>query len=472
MVCCLCLSLLACQGRGTDLAEIRLATAQAPLNLDPRYASDAASERINRLLYQSMVSFDAHFQAQPQLADWQQVDALHYYFRLKTPLSHFHDGSLLRAQDVVATYQSLLVLKDSPHTAEFSNIAALQALDDTTLALTLHQADSLWPSRMTIGILPAKLIAQKHDFSHDPVGSGPLKFVSWPQDVVLQRVQDGQNIRILEVKDPTVRMLKLLRSEVDLLQGDLAPELVRYLKQQSTLQVLDSTGVNFSYIGLNLQDAELRKPLVRQALAHAIDRPAIIQQVMLSNTRLANSILPPEHWAGNPDLVGYDYNPALSRQLLQQAGIKLPLKLVYKTSTDAQRVRLATIMQAQMQAAGIELQINSLDWGTFFADVQQGKFQLYGLTWVGIKTPDIYHLAFHSDAIPPAGANRGHLRDSQLDKLLDAQNWQAASQRIHQQLPYIPLWYEGQFAAMQQNIMGYSLSADGNWDGLVTVTRQ
>ena len=133
---------------------------------------------------------------------------------------------------------------------------------------------------------------------------------------------------------------------------------------------------------------------------------------MVQSSRIAGAILPPEHYAGNGKLPAYDYNPALSKKLLQEAGLKLPLKLVYKTSTDAQRVRFATILQAQMAAAGIHLEIRSLDWGTFFEDVKQGNFQLFGLTWVGIKTPEIYAKAFGSDSFPPNGFNSGKYADS------------------------------------------------------------
>ncbi len=157
--------------------------------------------------------------------------------------------------------------------------------------------------------------------------------------------------------------------------------------------------------------------------------------------------------------------------MLQEAGVALPLRLVLKTSTDAQRVRLATILQAQMKPAGIDLEIRSLDWGTFFDDVKHGKFQLYGLTWVGIRTPEIYRLAFHSRSVPPAGANRGQLQDKVLDALIDRQDWKGATARIHALMPYAPLWYEGQFAVMRTSLEGYRPAPDGNWDGLAVIRK-
>jgi peptide/nickel transport system substrate-binding protein len=285
------------------------------------------------------------------------------------------------------------------------------------------------------------------------------------------RVSDGQKISLLEVKDPTVRVLKLLHGEADVLQGELPPELVKYLQTKPDVVVKTNRGANFSYLGLNMQDPVLKNLKVRQAIAHAIDRDAIIQKVMVLNTRVASAILPPEHYTNQHPLPIYEYKPALAKQLLIEAGIKLPLKLVYKTSTDAQRVRFATIMQAQMLPAGIALEIRSLDWGTFFEDVKQGNFQLYGLTWVGIKTPEIYEKAFGSNSIPPNGFNRGRYADSALDQLLLDENWQAATARIHSQLPYIPLWYEGQFAATRKEIHNFSPKPDGNWDDLATISR-
>lgn len=464
----------ACSDQRSSNAAINFAIAQAPLNLDPRYATDAASARVNRLIYQSLVDFDANSKPVPSLASWERLNATQYRFSLKQNRTLFHHKKVLTTRDVKATYDSLVTLRDSAQAAEFSNIKTIQVMNDETILFNLKQSDNNFPAKLIIGILPQDLIAQKHDFSHYPIGNGALAFVSWRNKLTLKRVQDHQQISLIEVKDPTVRVLKLLRGEVDLLQGDLPPELVKYLQTKPEVIVKTVTGANFSYLGLNMQEPILSRLKIRQAIAHAIDSNAIIQKVMVSSTRVATAILPPEHYTNalNPTLQPYAYNPALSKQLLTEAGIQLPLKLVYKTSTDAQRVRFATIMQAQMQPAGIQLEIKSLDWGTFFEDVKQGNFQLFGLTWVGIKTPEIYAKAFGSQNFPPNGFNRGHYADTQLDALLAKEDWPAATQRIHQQLPYIPLWYEGQFAAMRKGIENYAPKPDGNWDDLTTITKQ
>ncbi len=474
-----CAALLAaCQKPTTTSSEINFAIAQMPLNCDPRYATDAASERVNRLIYQPLVDFDAASKPAWILGRSDAGSDTTYRFSLIKNRATFHNGAALTAADVKATYDSFLsdspfYLKDSPHTAEFANVNSIKIVDKNTVLFQLKQSDTHFVEKLIIGILPKSLIEKNHDFSHNPIGSGPLSFVSWHNKLTLKRVKDGQLISLQEVKDPTVRVLKLLRGEVDLLQGDLPPELVKHLQSQPTVMVKTSMGANFSYLGLNMQDPLLGNIKVRQAIAYAINRQAIIDKVMVKNSRMADQILPPEHYTNveNTNLNAHDYNPELSKKLLIEAGIKLPLKLVYKTSTDAQRVRFATIMQAQMAAAGIDLEIRSLDWGTFFADVKQGNFQLFGLTWVGIKTPEIYAKAFGSQNFPPNGFNRGHFTDAQLDQLLAKEDWPAATARIHAQLPYIPLWYEGQFAAMAKSINYYNPKPDGNWDDLAIIER-
>ena len=91
---------------------------------------------------------------------------------------------------------------------------------------------------------------------------------------------------------------------------------------------------------------------------------------------------------------------------------------------------------------------------------------------MGVRTPEIYRLAFHSQSVAPAGANRGRLQDMALDAMLDHSQWRDATARVQELLPYVPLWYEGQFAALRTGISGYALAPDGNWDGLATMKKR
>ena len=139
-------------------------------------------------------------------------------------------------------------------------------------------------------------------------------------------------------------------------------------------------------------------------------------------------------------------------------------------------------MKSQLAKVGIDLEIQSLDWGTFYGDVRKGRFQLYSLSWVGLKLPNIFRHAFHSESVPPNGANRGRYRQPRVDELIqeaefsDNQSshmeiYQALNERLMYDLPYVPLWYEDQLLVMRDAVVGYSTDVDGSFDALENVVK-
>ncbi len=476
------LLLFACSQPHDDV--IRMGLANAPVNLDPRFATDATSTRINRLLYRRLVGFDMASRPIPALARWQQLSPVHYRFTLKDEGRRFHNGAYLTARDVKATYDYILDPENgSPHRAALMMIDRIGIQGEEQVDFFLKRADPLFPAYLVIGILPADLMSKKHPFQNQPVGSGPFQFVAWPEEGRLQLVRrrDGQRFEFLKVSEATVRILKLLRGEVDIIQNDLPPELLAYLRQKDRVNIEQTAGSNFSYLGFNLQDADTGQLVVRQAIAYAIDREAIIHYVMQGAARQAQAIFPPSHWAGAEGLPPYNRDLERARALLREAGYDAqhPLRLVYKTSSDPFRVRLATVIQSQLAAAGIEVDLRSYDWATVYGDIKAGRFQVYSLAWVGVKTPDIFRYVFHSDSVPPNGANRGR---AEVDRLIE-QAERAADERqqaglyrqlqalLLQELPYVPLWYENQIVVSRSDIQGYHLASDGNYDGLNDVQR-
>jgi peptide/nickel transport system substrate-binding protein len=126
--------------------------------------------------------------------------------------------------------------------------------------------------------------------------------------------------------------------------------------------------------------------------------------------------------------------------------------------------------------------IDSLDWATFYADVDAGRFELYGLSWTALKDPDIYRRTMHSSLVPPHGFNRGFYADTTMDSWLDSAststdvNQRTALLRAIQRwsvydLPYVPLWFEDQTTALRDDVQGYHSDADGSLDALVTTYR-
>lgn len=476
-----------CGGHVTPPDRVRLGIASPATTLDPRFATDATSSRVVRLLYRRLVDFDPAGRPVPALAKWEAITPTHYRLRLGREGRVFSDGSRLTAADVKATYASVLdPATASPHRTTLTLIERIRVIDDDTLDFFIDRPDPLFPAYLVLGIVPAHALAGKGALNEQPMGSGPFELEEWRDDgaMLLRARSDGRRVELVPVKDPTVRTLKLLRGEIDLLQNDLPPELYHYLDARGTMRLHRRRGSNFTYLGFNMQDPATSDLRVRQAVAHAIDRTRIIRYVLHGGARRAEALLPPEHWAGNPDLKPIQYDPALARRLLHAAGYSArhPLHLVYKTSTDPFRVRLATIIQHQLKEVGIDTEVRSYDWGTFYGDIKAGRFQMYSLSWVGIRTPDVFRYVFHSTSLPPEGANRGRYASAEVDRLIgqaesapslaaQAPLYRRIQQQLHEDLPYVPLWYEDQVVVARASIRGYRLAADGNYDGLIDVRR-
>lgn len=468
--------------------QVLVGVTARPRMLDPRRATDALSSRINRLLYRQLVDFNERSEPIADLADWQSLSNQHYRFTLREA-SIFKHGRSLKAEDVAATYQSLLEVSfGSPHRGPLKHIARIEVLNDQQLDFHLSEPDALFVGRLTLGILPKDMIEAGHDFTAQPLGSGVTEFVEMNEQRLILRRPDQVELHFIVVKDAMVRVLKLQKGELDCLQNDLSPELVNYCEAQPELEVTWQKGTSYSYIGFNFDDPLLSQPALREAIAYTIDRQKIIEAIFNGQARLAGGLLVPEHWAGNAKLSGWPHDLEKARALIAQVDYPgkaegKPIVLSYKTSSDPTRIRLATLYQAQLKPVGIDLQIQSYDWGTFYSDIVQGRFQMFGLAWVGIKSPDIFQYVFASDAIPPNGANRGRYRSELADQLIQqaglvnsideqAMLYQQLQAHLQQTLPILPLWYENQYAVTQRHLQGYQLFADGRLDSLLWVQKK
>jgi peptide/nickel transport system substrate-binding protein len=435
------------------------------------------------LLYEAPADFDARFMPKPALMRWTQNDPTHYRFTLNGA-HRFSNGQPVTASDVVATYRAILdPALASPHRASLANIVSMKIVDEATVDIELAHPDPLFPGVLVIGVLPATAAAQAASPQPAP-GSGAFALREPPsaKRYAFTRRADGQAFDFLVVDSEITRAFKLVRGELDLVQGGFAPENAGWLGTQRELVVSQRAGSTLSYLGFNLAAGPTEDLRVRQALALGIDRAAIVRHVFHDQARLAEALLIPEHWAGAPDLLHRAHDPTRARALLAASGFTPahPLSLSYKTSSDQLRLRIATILQAQLAEVGVVLNIQSYDWATFYADIKGGRFELYGLSWVGLQLPDIFRYAFHSASVPPAGANRGRYASAEVDRLIEAAeaslalNTRAARYRdiqtaLARDLPVLPLWYEDFVIVRRARLLGYDTNASGDYDGLADV---
>jgi peptide/nickel transport system substrate-binding protein len=497
----------------------------SPNNLDPRQGTDAQSERVGGLIFDALVKKDENYNLRPWLAtSWEQPDALTWVFHLRDGV-RFQDGRPLEAEDVVWTIESLIEPKlaglISAKSGAFAAVERAEARDRLTVVVRMKRPDAGLLFNMSDGLFGVVPRGAGGDFGLHPVGSGPFRFVSQVQDkeVVLERFascwsenldavrgpamghelwamseqQTGtriQRVRFEVVPDTITSALELQKGSADAASNVLTPDMVYALHNAPGLETASGPGSNVWYLNFNVADPALRDKRVRQAVALAMDRPAIVAALWRGHARLADTLLPVGEWAAATDaeLAHYPHDPARAARLLEAAGLPagrdgVRLRLSLKISSDETTRLLAAVLQQQLRAAGIELRIRSAEFGTFYADVTHGAFQMYILKWIGSnEDPDIYRYMDSSGSFPPKGANRGHYVNTRVDALLAkaaAETGPAAEvearrraeyvevqQILADELPAIPLWDPDNEVVHTRRLQGVVSRGDGNFDFL------
>jgi peptide/nickel transport system substrate-binding protein len=486
----------------TEPGVVTFLVESSPTNLDPRIGTDAVSQRLDSLIFSSLVELDAQRIPRGDLAEkWDTPDPVTYIFHLRSGVK-FHDGRPLTAADVKYTFDSILdrtVI--SPKRGSLSMIRSVDAPDPATVVFHLSEpyAGFLWGiARPSIGIVPAGSGA---DFSSRLVGSGPFRFVSANQDdnIVLERNPDYfsgaprvARVQFRVVPDAIVRALELRKGSADVEVNSLTPDMIPVLRQQSTIAVTDVSGTNYQYLAFNLDDQTLAKREVRQALAYATNREEIIQYLYRGAARPADGPLPASSWAYEPGIRRYAYDPQQAEQLLDAAGFPrqataggMRVKLTLKTTTEESSRLLASVLQEQWRKVGIDLDVRPLEFATLFSDMARGSFEMFTLRWIGANNdPDtFFEYVFSSKKIPPAGANRGHYRNPEIDSLIaqarvevDVQKrrelFSKAQKIISEDLPYISLWFMDNVSVHRKRISDVQLSPTGDYDFLRSVEAQ
>lgn len=513
-----CVGWVGCRGRVEDPGTVTMVIESSPNNLDLRQGTDAQSERLGGLIFDALVKKDDHYNLQPWLAtSWEQPDSLTWVFHLRDGV-RFQDGRPLTAADVAYTINSLI--DGSLLTAKSGNFATVQraeARDRLTVVVHMKRPDEGLLFNVSDGLFGVVPKGAGKDFGLHPVGTGPFQFVSAVQDkeVILERNQDYwadkdsttspslsqstrkdgapgnvsrhriERVRFAVVPDTITTALELQKGSADMASNVVTLDMVHELEKIPNLKVESGLGAPVNYLTFNVTDPVLKDRRVRQAIACAMDRQAVVNAIWRGQARLANTLLPIGHWAAASDdeMAQYPHDVARAKRLLDAAGYPpgkdgVRLRITLKTSTDESTRLMAMIFQQQLRAAGIQLDIRSAEFGTFYSDVTKGAFQIYALRWIGSnEDPDIFRYTFASWSFPPAGANRGRYSNPKVDALLkDAitetdqgkrrTDYVEVQKILSVDLPGIPLWYPNNEVVHTRRVEGIRPRGSGSFDFL------
>lgn len=470
----------------------------SPRGLDPRFATNDSSAKLVGLLHAGLLSTDTASGAwELRLAkSIQQTTPVVYEVELRDDI-YFHDGRPVTSADVEYTFMELdSELVKSPFAGLSRRIKSFEIQDERRFTITLFEPHAPFITDMGLGIVPRHLCAGHKECPGAPIGAGPFAFVSQHGEMRVElrafdKYFEGkpaiERLVFRVVRDDNTRLLALLGNTADVVQNAVAPLMLPVVEKSDRLEMITSPSFKYTYLAFNLEHPILKDERVRRAIALGIDRESIIQYKFRNTARLSTGMLAPDHWAYEPDVERFDYDPERARALLDEAGYPpdkngVRFQLEFKVSASKFRRSLAELMAHQLGELGIEVRVRSYEWGTFFHDIRSRNFDMTTLQWPSVMEPSLYRWIFHSENIPAednraAGANRGAYRNARVDELLVAGDSEAdlearraiyseVQQILARELPYVSLWHEDNIAVIRKGVQQYYTTPNARFDGL------
>jgi peptide/nickel transport system substrate-binding protein len=500
-----------------------------PVVLDGALVSDGESLRVIDQLFEGLVTLaPGTTEVIPELAEtWEtSEDGLEWTFNLRQGVT-FHDGEPFNAEAVCFNFERWYNFPDAFQNAnasyywqfgfgggfanpiegaagpEDSIYASCEAVDESTVKLILTRPSAAFLPALTLPSLRFHSPKALQEFGADegtvdeegifrptgtygtehPTGTGAFKFESWTRGerLVIVRNEDywGEKAKLDSVifrpiPDNAARLQALQTGEI---QGyDLVePQDIATIEGDENLQVLDRPAFNVAYVGFNQSIAPMDDPLVRQAVAHGLDRQAVVDNFYAGRGEVAHEFMPPELFGYADEVTQYEFDPARAKELLQEAGLTLPVKLTFWFPTDVSRPympdpkRNFEAFRASLEESGFQVTPKSAPWTPdYLGQVDAGKTQLYLLGWTGdYGDPDNFIGTFFQDPQPAWGTDKQP--DQEIMDLLDAaeqepdleartQQYEEINRRIAEWIPGVPYVHTSPALAFAANVQGYAPS--------------
>jgi len=467
-----------------------------PVNLDPAQVTDLNSNRVGRRIVETLVTFpEESTQIVPGLAESWTVskDGLRYTFKLRKNVT-FHDGTPFDAAAVKFSIERQI---DPEHPANklgkypfanffFGNVKAVEVVDPATVEFVLKEPRASFLAILTAAaasiVSPTAVKKFGNDYALQPVGTGPFKYVSWErgQRIVLEKNPSYwkhpvkiDRVVYRPIVEDQARLTELLTGSLDLMVG-APPDFVAQLEKNPNVTLLRQVGAHVWYLGINNQKKPLDDRRVRQALNYAVNKEAIVRDVLKGTGSLSAGPVLPGTWGADAALKPYPYDPARAKKLLAEAGypngFTTTLWVPESGSGMQSPTAMATVIQSNLKAVGVNVALQTFEWGAFIAKLRTREQELFALSWMaGNEDPDmVMYPLLHSSQWSPNGPNRALYKNDKFDELLHQARLstdQAKRSELYRQAqriladdpPWIFIDHEIQTAAHSKRVQGFKL---------------
>ncbi|MEM7519749.1 MAG: ABC transporter substrate-binding protein [Pseudomonadota bacterium] len=377
--------------------DVTIAIQLEPPHMDP---TSAAAGAIDSVLYSNVFEGLTRFMSDgsvvPGLASSWEIsdDGLVYTFALREGVT-FHDGTKMDADDVKFSLDRIIA-DDSANAqkALYAAISAVNVVDPATVQITLSEPNGNMIFNLAWG--DAVIVAPEsiETIKQTPIGTGAFKFDSWTQGDKVELVRNDDywgdapalaSATFKFISDPTAAFAAMMAEDVDVFSGFPAPENLPQFEEDARFQVLIGSTEGETILSTNNKMPPFDNPLVRQALAHAIDRQAIIDGAMFGlGTPIGTHFAP--HNPAYVDLTGQsDYDPEKAKALLAEAGFADGFETTLHLPPPSYARRGGEIIAAQLAQVGIQAEITNVEWAQWLETVFRGKN--FGLTIVSHTEP-------------------------------------------------------------------------------------
>ncbi|MEK4360744.1 peptide-binding protein [Paenibacillus sp. FSL M7-1455] len=478
------------------------------VSVNPIYVQDTASGDAEQFLFAKI--FDIDRSGKVAVEPWSLAaepmkiseNGLEYTVKLKDN-AKWSDGQPITADDAVFTIETVRNPKaGAPGITGFDKVSKVEKVDDHTFKVTLKEVYAPFQYVLAMEIIPKHVLKdvkpeemQKYVYGTDPaktVTSGPWKWTEWKQKEYLTFEANpdywGPKPHIQKVvykiyADQNTEVQALIKGDIDLANGVPVTQL-EVLKSKDNLSVDPTPGPQYEYIGLNHKADNFKdkyvpwsSPKTRQAMAYALNRQGMIDNVLKGIGSVMDAPFLPGSWADPKEAAThYDYNPEKAKQLLAEDGWKpgkdgilekdghrFSFELQYNAG-NSRREGVATVIQQNLADVGIEVKPKALDFSAWVdQNLNPGKFEAVLIGW-SLNNPDPdQETIFGSKFTPPTGQNNVWYNNPELDKLWQqgtstvdqakrAEIYKEAAKILSTDLPYIFMYQYGAPTAMSKKI--------------------